>query len=92
MLDAIAEVHAVNAVAITKQKAWRLIEWECLHDLLSRPMGSRVGRDVDVNDAGSVVSKNDEAIEQTGRRPRNHGEVDCGDIGYVILKECPQSL
>ena len=73
VLDAILEPLAVDAIAVTVQVSWRLIERKCLGDLPSRPFGGGMSGDVEVNDAPPVMAENDEAIQHAKRGGR-HGE------------------
>jgi len=55
VLHAVTEVPAVDAVAIPEQEPRRCFERERLDELLSRPPGCRVARDVEVDDATTIM-------------------------------------
>jgi len=61
VLDALAEEFAVDAVAITNQKAWRSIIGKRFDDLLGRPARSWVSRDDEVDYHAAIVLEHDEA-------------------------------
>ncbi len=61
VLDALAELHTVDAVAVSDQEARRVAIRKGFDDLLGSPARSRVSRDVEVNDHAAVVSEYDEA-------------------------------
>ncbi len=54
MFDPLAEVHAVDAVTVAKQKTRCFVIRKRLDNLLACPTGSRVDRDVEMSDAAPV--------------------------------------
>jgi hypothetical protein len=55
----LSERLAVDGVAITQQPAGRRVIWKRLNDLLRGPGGRRVLRDVEMNDAPTVMEQDD---------------------------------
>ena len=55
VLDASAEVHAVDAVPVSDQEARRFVIRKGLDDLLGRPARSWMSRDVEVCPSGKRV-------------------------------------
>ena len=68
--DATPEALAVAAVAIPEEKARRLVKGKRLAELLRNPNRSWVSRDLEVNHAAAVVTKDDEDIK--GKRLAEH--------------------
>jgi len=56
------EVVAVDAIAITEQKARRGVPWESLSELLASPSRRRVLGDVAVQHASAVMGEDDEDV------------------------------
>ncbi len=54
--DALAEVHAVDPVAVSEQEARRFVIRKGLDNLLACPTGSWMGRNVEMNDATAMIS------------------------------------
>ena len=55
---------AVDAVPIADEILWRALPTTCLADLPGDPFGSRMRSDADPQDAPSIMSENQQAIEQ----------------------------
>jgi len=70
-----SEVLAIDAVAIPQQESGSRVVRKSCHDLLSRPLGSRIGRDVEVDDATTVMLKDQEDIEHSQRYHEVIGNV-----------------
>ena len=90
--DALAEVNAVDPVAVSEQEARRFVIRKGLDNLLACPTGSWMGRDVEMNDATAIMPKDNEAVQQLKSNGRHDKEIDRRYIGCVILKECPPRL
>ena len=86
--NAILEMISVDAISITNHKPWRLIFRERLYDLLRRPLGRRMGGDVEVNKHPSIMTKDNEGEQYAESSGRNSEEVDCDDVLQVVVKEC----
>lgn len=85
--DALAELVAVDAVAVTNQEPWRFIIRRRFDDLLACPARRWMGGDIEVNDATPVMSKHDKAVQQAESHSRHHEELNCSYLWYMILKE-----
>ncbi len=59
----------------------------CLAELLRGPRRGRMRRDIQVDDAASLVGQNDEHKENAEGRSRNREEVDRGELGNVVGEE-----
>ena len=84
---AMTEERAIDGVAISKQKSrFGTVGRERFDDLLSRPLGRRMRRHVEVNDAPTLVREDHEAIQQAegGRR---HDEEVAGDGAVKMVPE-----
>ena len=55
MLHSVLKLLAVDAIAVSKQKARSVLERKRFDDLLSSPLGSRVCRHVEVDDATTIM-------------------------------------
>lgn len=92
VLDALAEVHTIDAVAISEQETGGLIVGKRLHDLLCCPLCCRVSRDVEVNDHPTVMTEYDKAEQDAKRGSRHREEIDCHDVANVVVQESPPRL
>ncbi len=70
----------VGAVAVADEESWRLVVRERLDELLCRPKGSGVRRDVEVHNPTPVEPQDNEAVEDAERYRRHGEEVDGGDV------------
>jgi hypothetical protein len=61
------------------------------HDLLGGPFGGRAGGDIEVEDAPSLVSENEEDEEDLVAPGRQDEEVGRDDVADVVLQECTPS-
>ena len=86
VLDALAEVHAVDPVVISYHETRRFVAREGLDDLLGGPSCRWMGGNIEVNDAPPIMSKHNEAVQQLKSYGRHDEEVDRGNAGHVILK------
>ncbi len=57
VLDALAEVHAVDSVSVSDQEARRFVLRKGLDDLLGRPARSWMSRDVEVHDHAAIMAE-----------------------------------
>src|SRR5262245_25362419 len=78
-LDAPHELVAVDTVTITEQVGRSRVIREGLDDLVSRPKGSGVVGDVEVDEFTAVVAEDDEDEEQAKGEGGDHEEVDRDD-------------
>src|SRR6516225_8350286 len=86
------ELIAEDPVAVPKQVTRNLLKRKCLPELLSSPLGRRMGGDVAMHDPPSVVSQNQEHVQDL-KPDRRHGkEVDRHHRFEVILQEGPPVL
>jgi hypothetical protein len=92
VLNALPEVLAVNAVTISKQKAWCFVIRERFDDLLSGPPSGRVLGHVELDNLTAVVAKHNEAVQQAETHGRNDKEVNGCDILDVVVEEGSPSL
>src|SRR5262249_5719430 len=77
---------AVGAVAIAMQPLGRGVVRECLDDLLGRPLGCRMLRDVEMHDAATDVRQHDNYEEHATRKSR-HGEKIHRRGGCKVIRE-----
>jgi len=86
------KLPAEDPVAVPKQVTRDLLKGKGLPELLRGPLGRRMGGDVEMDDPPSVVSQNQEHIQDL-KPDRRHGEEVHRDHGFdVILKERPPVL
>ena len=84
VLDAATERLAVDRVPIAQEEARGFLIGEGLDDLLRRPLGGGIYRDVEVDNAPTIVPKNEEAVEHAKRNGRHGEEVDGGDLVGMV--------
>ena len=83
----LVEVITVDAVAIPQQKPWRLLERKRLDHLPGYPLGRRVGRDVEVDDLASVMSEDQEDVEDLEPDRVDREEVDGRRLLHMVGEE-----
>ena len=84
VLDAATERLAVDRVPIAQEEAWGFLIRECFNDLLCRPVGAGIRRDVEVDNTSLVVPKNQETIQHAKRNGGHGEEIDGGDLVGVV--------
>ena len=60
--------------------------------MLGGPLGVGICRNVEMDDLSPFVTENNEDVQDTKRDCRDGEEVAGGDVGNVIVKECPSGL
>ena len=86
------EVTAVDGIAIAEQVARELVEGKCLPQLLSRPLRTRVGGHIEVQDSAPVMGQHQKHIENLETKGRHGKEIDGDQLLQVILQEGAPSL
>src|SRR5215831_17825526 len=81
------EVVSVDPITIAHQVARHSVVGKCLHDLLCRPRGSRVFRDIEMQNTSTVMCKDDEDVQHTELQSWNREEVDRDHLADVISKK-----
>ena len=85
--DSRANDISVDTVAISDKESWCFIEGKGFGKLLRRLLGSGIRRDIEVQDASSIKTENDEAEEDTIRHGWHRKEVDRHDVVEMVLDE-----
>lgn len=73
VFDALPEQVTVDRIAIANQKPWCIVVGKCFDDLLSYPLGSRMSRDVEMDNHATLMAKHNEA-EQDAKRGGGNGK------------------
>src|SRR5215813_7416718 len=81
------KIVSVDRIPVSEQEAWSGVLRKRLDQLLGRPGGGRVFRDVEMNDLTSFMQKDDEAVKVTERRSRDSKEIDANDVPGMIGEE-----
>ena len=92
VLDALAEERTVDGVPITDHESWGKILGKSLDDLLSRPLGRGIRRDVEVDDLPALVTQHDKGKEYAERSGRNGKEVNRDDVTNMVVQKGAPSL
>ena len=86
-LDLLAERLPVDPIAISEQILWHGVERKGFEHLLRGPFGCGMSRDVEMDNASSIMSENDKD-EQDFKLNRVDGEeVDGSELRDVIVEE-----
>ena|SRR5215471_3681529 len=86
------KIVSVDRIPVSEQEAWGGVLREGLDQLLRRPGGGRVFRDVEMDDLTSLVQKDDEAVKITEGRSGDGEEIDANHVAGVIGEESLPSL
>src|SRR5499433_1493363 len=78
---------AVDPIAISYQVAWHGVVGKRFHNLLGRPSGGRVFRDIEVQNTAAVMCEDNEDIQHSEPYGRNCKEVDRYHLADVISKK-----
>src|SRR5262245_38307553 len=81
------EVVSVDPITIAHQVARHSVVGKCLHELLCRPCGSRLFRDIEMQNTSTVMRKDDENVQHTELQSRNGEEVERDHLADVISKK-----
>jgi len=92
VLDALLEVPTIDTVTISQKVSGCFIPWESIDDLLGSPLGSWIRGDVEMQDAPSVMSQDQEDEEDLIPHGWYDEEVDGRDVSDVILQEALPGL
>jgi hypothetical protein len=81
-----------DSVVVVQEKSWFLSPCGSLPELLFDPVEARVRRHVDEHDAARSDLHHDEDVHGREKRRGLRQEVDCKDLGCVVLDERPPGL
>src|SRR5215831_12365309 len=81
------EVVSVDSITIAHQVARHSVVGKCLHELLCRSRGSRVFRDIEMQNTSTVMRKDNENVQHSELQSRNGEEVDRDHLADVISKK-----
>src|SRR5215471_6285709 len=81
------EVVSVDPITIAHQVARHSVVGKCLHELLCRPRGSRVFRDIEMQNTSTIMREDDENVQHTELQSRNGEEVDSDHLADMISKK-----
>ena len=81
------EIRSVNRVTIPDDESRCGVPWPRLAELLRGPRRGRMRRDVQVDDAASIVRQHHEHKQHAKGGGRDREEVDRGELGDVIGEE-----
>src|SRR5262252_8171350 len=85
--DLIAELLAIDSISISHQISRRRIEGKGFKQLLRRPFGCRVSRNVEVNNASLIMCENHEDKQHFKPNGVDSKEVDGRELRNVIIEE-----
>src|SRR5467141_1916375 len=88
----VSEVIAKDSIAVPQQVARELVKGKCLPQLLSRPLGGRVGGHIEVQDAAPVMGQHQKHIKDLETDSGHREEVDGDQLLGVILQKCAPGL
>ena len=78
---------AIGAVPIAQQISRCLVPWEGVHHLLGGPLGGGMLGDIEVDDAPSMVSQDDQDKEHLVRYRRYDKEIQGYQVLHVVLQK-----
>jgi hypothetical protein len=68
-----SEVITEDRIAVAEQVPRELVKWKCLPQLLSRPLGGRVGGHIEVQNATAVMGQHQKHVKDL-ETDGGHGE------------------
>src|SRR5215510_8277616 len=77
----------INAVPIAQQIPRGGLPWKSVHDLLSRPLGGGMLRDVHMHDPSPFMGEDDQDEEDPEPHGRDRKEIEGHHVLHVILEE-----
>src|SRR5215831_5119317 len=86
-INSYAEIMTINPITISYQVARHGVVGKRFHDLLCRPTGGRVFRDIEMQNTPTVMREDDENIKHTELYGRDCEEVDRDHLADVISKK-----
>ena len=86
----LTERITIDAVSISQQKARRSVKGKGFDNLLCRPLGGWMRRNVEMDDLTLLVTQDEKAIEHPKSQGRHGKEVDGGDIRDMIARNVRQ--
>jgi len=81
------KIVSIDRIPVSDQKAWGSVFRKRLDQLLGRPGGGRMFRDVEMNNSTSFMQKDDEAVKVTECRGGDRKEIDANDVPSMIGKK-----
>ncbi len=78
---------SVDTVTVPDDKSWCFVEGKGLGKLLRRPPACWICRCIEVYDAASIETEDDEAVEDTVRHGWHRKEVDRGEVFEMVVDE-----
>jgi hypothetical protein len=87
LTDTPLEMSTGDCVVIPQKIPWRFVPWKGFHELLCRPFRRRVLSDIEVHDAASIVSQNDEYEEHSQFHGRHGEKVSRNQALDMIVQE-----
>ena len=78
---------SVDTISIANQEPRRLFFRKRLDDLLRRPLGCRMGGNVEMDNHPAVVTKDNEGEQYAESSGRYSEEVDCDDVLKMVVQE-----
>jgi hypothetical protein len=78
----------LHAVPIAQQIPRGGLPWKSVHDLLSRPVGGGMLRDVHIHDPSPFMGEDDQDEEDPEPHGRDRKEIEGHHVLHVILEEC----
>jgi hypothetical protein len=95
------DFQSILGITIKDDEPWSGFKWKCFSQLLDNPQACRMLGDIEVQDAPTIVTDNEKAIERAESDRRNSKEVHRGNrlpvitekgkpaLGWLRLSRCP---
>ncbi len=90
--DARLKIQTVDAITIANEEPWSGLFGERFNDLLRCPGRRRMGGDVEMDNAPTIVAENDKGVQEAKCRCRDNEKIYSDDVSQMIVKECPPRL
>src|SRR5262245_20603836 len=87
VVHTLLERTAIDAIPITQEIAGRGIPRKGFYNLLGRPLGCGVFRDMNVDDAAAFVSQDDQDEQYPERHGRHGKEIQGDDIFDMVVQK-----
>ena len=83
---------AIDAVPVPELEPRRHVPRKCVQELRCGPLGGRMFRDIEMNDASAIMSKNKKHVQDPETQGRHYEKIDGCQLLDVVFQKRPPGL